>query len=517
LTARNRAGYRRRAATILGSLAILVGAIGCFHSFYNDPDACSLEVPCADPARPYCDRGVCVPTPVDGGDTDMPLPPQSCHGNTDCTRAVEPICDLMTGFCRGCSPVDGGASSECSAISGTRPFCAPSGACTECLTSRDCISSGKTCDATAGSCVACKTNLECASGLCNGGSCADPSTLIYVSISGPSCATGGPGSGTLNDPYCAIQTGMDRGATNGRDVIVFSGSYHENVLAQTSASDYVVRVVGVGQPTLSPPATGPAFRVANSSHNLNVTLDGFVVESASGTSGHGISCGSLAPTTAATKLTVLRSTIRNCGQHGVDASSCAITLDQDVVGPGNAQGGIYLTSSDFTITNALVTSNGTAGTSGSTVGGVAIAGTFTQGRIVNATIVGNRMKTGALSASALTCSSAPVVFNVVAQGNTGGSATSEMDAANCLPSYSAFVAATSGTMNQDISTCGVTQAQQAQALFVDANNGNYHPRTGGTTPCTLVGDGTTMFMSVQAPTTDLDGTTRTTPFDIGAY
>ena len=91
----------------------------------------------------------------------------------------------------------------------------------------------KTCDTAAGSCVFCTKNTDCASGICGAGNlCTDPSTLVYVNQKGVSCP-GMTGQGTLEDPFCTIQAGLNLGANQGKKVVVFPGTYAENVSIQT--------------------------------------------------------------------------------------------------------------------------------------------------------------------------------------------------------------------------------------------------------------------------------------------
>lgn len=83
--------------------------------------------------------------------------------------------------------------------------------------------------------------------------------------------------------------------------------------------------------------------------------------------------------------------------------------------------------------------------------------------------------------------------------------------AGCAATFSAWVGG-SGTGTQDLTTCGATAAQRAAAIFDNPTTGDYHPKKGGSAPCTLVGLGT----ATGAPMRDLEGTTRPSPPSIGA-
>lgn len=486
----------------------------------SNPLYCASNADCKQPERPMCDvvTAECVASLVDGGTPDGDGAVTGCTASNQCSVATAPICDPASHTCRGCtSSADAGMSTECSGLSLTRPLCSSSGACVECLSNADCLASRKSCDVPTGSCVACAKNADCTSGLCNAstGACADPSTLVYVSASGQSCPAG-PGQGTLADPYCKVKDGLDKGAMLGETVVVFAGTYAENVtIAPSAGVTYKVSAVGVSGPTIQPTGPGPAVTLdkSNGAAQITVTLDGFTIKGATNTNGHGVLCSGAAGNTAATKLTLLRSTVSNNAQNALNASNCDVTLDQDVIGPTNAAGGIYLSGTDFTLQNLLVIGNGASGTSGSNFGGINVATTATRANIVNVTVVNNNAKTGA-QAAGFTCGAQPSIINSVVVGNAGPAVSPDLNAAGCLPDHSSFVGASvagTGTNNQDLTTCGANAAAIETALFSNPSTGDYHAKMGGSAPCTLVGLGTPSG----APTYDLDGKTRPNPPSIG--
>jgi hypothetical protein len=128
----------------------------------------------------------------------------------------------------------------------------------------------------------------------------------------------------------------------------------------------------------------------------------------------------------------------------------------------------------------------------------------------NLTVV-NNLATATATAAGINCVAAPsTLANTLVLGNQGP-AMPEINAA-CAPSYSAFVGGTtSNNENIPITGCGVPD------LLVDPAHGDYHPKKGGTRPCTLVDQGT----NTGAPDHDLDGVSRPQPAsgtdDIGCY
>jgi hypothetical protein len=109
------------------------------------------------------------------------------------------------------------------------------------------------------------------------------------------------------------------------------------------------------------------------------------------------------------------------------------------------------------------------------------------------------------------CSTAqPTVANTVVFNNA---APNGATISGCSPTHSAFFGAGSG--NQDLNTC-------ANKVFVNAPAGNYAPLTGGSLPCSLVGQGVDSVTPAGGTlvTTDHDivGTSRPAgKYDIGAY
>jgi hypothetical protein len=251
-------------------------------------------------------------------------------------------------------------------------------------------------------------------------------------------------------------------------------------------------------------------------------MDGFIFDSSgiTDTTSDAIDCAGGGAANGATNLTIVRSTIKGAPVVGLSSQNkCTITLDADIVA-SNKGGGILLVSSDFTFTNLLVRDNGTTGTTGSGFGGIDIATAGETGRMTafNLSILNNKAKTSVSVGSGFSCSAPPTTLaNTVVFGGQGGGY--EMLASDCSPTYSAFAGAMLGSPtanNQDLKAAGGPTCA-ATDLFVDPNNNNFAPKKGGTTPCSLVNDGT----NTGAPDHDLVGTPRPQPpggtDDIGCY
>jgi hypothetical protein len=357
--------------------------------------------------------------------------------------------------------------------------------------------------------VACSRNQDCVSELCQAGRCAEPSSLVYVSAGGPSCAVG-YGQGLLYDPYCTLQRGLDEGARSSKTVVVLPGSYYESLsIAPPVGASYVVTAIGIGSPTVTPFVDGPALAIDYAgAAQIDVTLDGFTLIGASGALGDAVHCvgGS---TLASTRVTLLRSKVANNSRYGLFASNCDVTLDADLLGPKNAQGGVYLSSSNFTLTNLVVAQNGTGGTNGSSFGGIAVASTAARAVLANLTVVNNLDASGLATPAGIVCLAAPLTFNVVAIGNSAPVGMPQIS--GCAPDHSAFAGGT-GT-NLDIGACAESD------LFVNPTGNDFRAKAGGAAPCTLVGRGAPSYMSASAPDHDLDGAARPqgSGFDIGAF
>jgi hypothetical protein len=458
----------------------------------------SLLVTCALSQDPECGAQIC------------PVGSERCGSNADCTAPMQWICDAAKHGCRGCI-----SSDECAGNADGKFICGAVGECVQCAKKEDCLGLRKACDSASGVCVACTSNEECASGQCDigTGACADPATVVYVNGYGRSCPAG-RGTGKLEDPFCRITDGIAYGASVGRTVVVFATNgnyYEENIkIAPPPGSNYKVSVVGVGtgssaseqRPTVHLSSIDPAFDLTlGSAASIDVTLDNFWIDTYPGATGAGAVRCQGGTDAGATKLKLTRSIAYGAG-YGVKVSHCDATLDRDEI--WDADTGVVLESSDFTLQNLIVYNFGGVGAASGT-GGVLATGTSARAILVNSTLVSNNATAGVASVA---CVPGMVFSNDVIIGVPGGG-----DLPNCSPTYSSFIGAGSAGHNQDLATCGAAALDVQRALFKDIATGDFHPKTGGAAPCTLVGLGT----SAAAPTYTFDGKPRPEPPSIGCY
>lgn len=515
----------RRHRTTLASL-FLLAVVGCFIE-HIPGRYCNTVTDCTDPAFPICDTDhhACASSlpgasDMGGGDQAMMVP---CTTSTGCPAAM-PTCSPQ-GICVLCAAP--GMSPDCATNHPTTPLCGTNGGCVECNDNANCDQKHMTCDQNTFMCVGCTANDQCTSGLCNtmSGLCVDKSMLLYVNnATGAGCSDGG--SGSFAAPFCSVQRGLNAAAAGGKQLVVFPGNgYHEALQANSSLNgnnDYVVSVVGDGNPTIQPVSTGPVLSVlGNSTKQVSVTFDGVTFDGAQLTDGSDvIDCAGGGGNYGATIVNAYRSTIKSSSALGLSSTTkCTIALDSDLL-RDNKGGAVKLDTTDFALTNLLILSNGSAtmgATPGSSFGGIYVsaAGEVGKMNIANVTVVGNKADNNA-TASAMQCPiTAPKTINAVVFGNTGPAAEIQTACVGTVAtptvSYSAYVGGSNTMNNLDLTGC------TAAMLFTSAGGGDYRPVKGGTKPCTLVDQGT----NVGAPDHDYAGTSRPQPVggtdDIGAY
>jgi len=478
---------------------------------------CTSDTQCTEAVFTKCDtvHKTCVPSTFDfdlgtGGMPDLAV--VGCASSATCPVEM-PVCSAA----QVCSPCGTpGASNDCSANHATTPLCGPNGGCVECLTKDNCDMIHKTCSgAPSYACVACVDNSDCTSGLCTAGACAEETTLLYVNnATGGGCSD--TGAGSISMPFCTVQKGMNAGAMSGKTVVVFTGTYTENLQAVTTLNannDYVATVVGIGNPLVKAAAGGAAVLTVGGTAGKQVTasFDGFTFDGSTIADGSdGVDCsGNTGNAYGKTLLTLTRSTVKGASGIGVSAAAkCSLTFDADVVS-GNKAGGIKVDTTDLNFTNLLVYNNGS---SSSAFGGILFnsAGETNKTTMANLTVVNNTALATAGTAG-IYCLVAPSsLLNSFALGNAGPPPP-EMSL-GCMAAFSAYIGA-AGSNNENIPATGCALSD----LVINPAMNDFHPKKGGAKPCTLVDQGT----NATNLNHDLDGKPRPVPAsgtdDIGCY
>ena len=232
-----------------------------------------------------------------------------------------------------------------------------------------------------------------------------------------------PGSGTPEDPFCAIQYGIDA-AFPGDLVLVAPGTYVENIDFPFE-KDIIVRSDVDCDPAtedISPETTiidgdqaGSVVTFASGETEASV-LDGFTIQNGKGTVdgdftyGGGIYCSSSSPTIMNCTISA-NSTGYGGGIYCENGSSPTITNCTISGNRTDTGGGIYCTDSFPTITNCTISENF------SDYGGGGIYCTDSSPTIANCTISENSVE---LIGGGILCTkySSPIIANCTITANT---------------------------------------------------------------------------------------------------
>jgi hypothetical protein len=370
----------------------------------GEPPECEQASECTDPARPLCEDGRCV----------------ACAGPTDCDAAA-PVCDQELGECVGCSQADDCAGHADATV------CAADGACVGCDGMADCEATAPVCDDETRTCRACAQDADCGSGACDRieGTCADDSAVLFVTPDGrgAQCTRNLP-CGSLADAAAAatadrtlvrIAAGTYTGTTTLSAVRLRVFADPGTILRPTPGGSVTVDVTGASDVLFH------SIEITGATGDLGaraircIDLDGSptlrLVEAAvKDAPGLGIEASSCA-------LTVERSVVSGNSGGGISAtgSGSALTINSSTIG-GNAGGGISATGSRFTLVNNFIVQNGGAG---ALVGGASLSGAA-DSRLEHNTIAGNVRSAGAVAG--LLCVGSLVGTNNLIFGNSNGAA-----------------------------------------------------------------------------------------------
>lgn len=377
-------------------------------------------VPCADPARPFCDdegaypasdgiKNTCIADPGEGPECEQaaecidPMRPfceggrcVACAGAADCD-ATAPVCDEETGECVGCRQ-----PSDCADHEGAQA-CAADGICVGCAGPDDCGAAAPVCDEDARTCRACAADAECGAGACDrlDGTCVAEAAVLYVEpgARGLQCTVNLP-CGTLADAAAASRE--DR-----RLVRMAAGTY----TGTTELSEVSLRVFADPGVILRPtPGEAVTIDVTGSSE---VLLHGLEVSGATADVGaRAVRCIDVGGNPI---LTLMQSSVKDAPGLGIEASNCTLEITQSEVS-GNAGGGVSASGGRFNLVNNFLTQNG-GGTA--LVGGANLSGT-SDSLLEHNTVTGNLRSAGAVAG--VLCTGSLVARNNIIFGNSNGAA-----------------------------------------------------------------------------------------------
>ena len=215
----------------------------------------------------------------------------------------------------------------------------------------------------------------------------------------------GPGSGTIGDPYCSIQTAIDN-ALDTDEIIVAQGEYFENVNFNGKA--IILRSgnpndAGVVMNTIINGGGSGTVVTCNSGEGANTVLNGFVITGGNASSGGGMHNLSSSPTVANCTFTGNSASLRGGGMYNNSNSSptvtnCTFSGNTSQVGGGmrNEDG------SSPTVTNCTFSGNN------ATNGGGMDNNSSSSPNVTNCTFSGNSA-TGIGGGMAISFNSSPTV------------------------------------------------------------------------------------------------------------
>jgi hypothetical protein len=369
--------------------------------------ACQGSSTCVDPGAPICADGACRPceSSAECASRDPSVPACAASGrclkcvtSLDCTDPAAPICEAAA--CRVCAE-----SPECAARDVALPVCRGNGTCAECLVSADCAvhADRPVCNRATFLCEPCTRDDQC-SYFCdrdlNPGQCVGAAAVLFVDQAGPSCGSGGPGSGTATDPFCEIRTAVNSVGTKDY-IFVRPGTYLTVLVLGPS-----FRLRAELGSKIAASTDGAAFAVGGTGGGLSrVEVEGLEILGG-GVNNPGFSVGNDG------LFTVRNGQVRDLASYGVWCDGGTLTLDRVWV-TGNSKGGVLLDECQATITNSVIAHNGTES---SDFGGVDVKTPGSSFSFFNNTLVSNRASSG--KAAGVRCDVSATIVNSVLWWNT---------------------------------------------------------------------------------------------------
>lgn len=356
-------------------------------SAVETPSGCSSDNDCHSP-KPACNisTGACVGCTASycgkPANSATPLCDTAMDKCVQCTATSKnlcvdnnPVCELTTGFCRGCTSSGecGTATPVCNTATGTKhgacvqctgnSDCTRSGVagpacnltnntCVPCVASSDCPADNPICDVAKNSCHPCSEDKDCSNaftggpGLCVAGRCPKETEVVYVEFNGNGC----PGAnGSSQNPYCTPNVGA-AALASGRRVLVLRGAASDRLTLATSGVSPVI----VGRKN----AVGDAPSIpATSTTAVTISGDNVLIRDLTLNLGSTAASKGVLVTGTGTKLQLLRVTAQLGTGLGVDAESGAdLHMDECLV-QNNSAGGVLINDASYQIQNSIFAGN----------------------------------------------------------------------------------------------------------------------------------------------------------------
>jgi len=334
-----------------------------------------------------------------------------CSGDAQCTK------DPAKGFCvsNACTGCSTPGATGCAARTDGKTTCAATGTlagqCAQCTSNTQCSGTKPICATGTDTCRACATDSECSAsgpGVCmTDGHCATDAETIYVgSIGAATCSDTAANAGSVQTPYCSVQTGVGIAKSRSKPLVVVTGG------------------LSPSSPTISAPVT-------------IVGKSGAVITPAAGVDGILITSGDV----TLRNLTVQGSSSLATG-IGIKASpdtGSSVTLHMDTCAvTNNPGGGILLNGAAFDIKNTTVSNNGSnTGSGGANWGGIRVDSLPASGPTTfNLVTIQNNGQVGLSCFASIAANDTGA--GILATGNNTGSLTDQITtscgiAGSCTP------------------------------------------------------------------------------------
>jgi parallel beta-helix repeat protein len=269
------------------------------------------------------------------------------------------------------------------------------------------------------------------------------------------CSNTCPGSGTVGDPYCALQPTIDIAAA-GDFILVFPSTCNEPI----TIDSIDINVVGQSGATVA--AACPAVTISSCAAKIEgLTVRGeYTIPDHDG--------GGIVVDTGA-EATLARNTVGPGSCEGVRCESASCAIRRNLVYE-NTGGGIKIEQSDYSVENNIIIENGS---NQGNWGGVHISSqNATLAAFTNNTVAGNVASPANQSKGGVVCETPADVINCIIWNNSSDEVSSSCVVRYSNISQSGF-AGSDGNINQNPGFANTGQQDyhiEAQSPCVDAGD-----------------------------------------------